>query len=202
MKKTIRWEWWEHPLGGGVEYTDESEKEKPDDWDADDGDLRLVRPIVPTPAGAIPVNIYGSLTKAFNFWMAHTNFDITSEIQDLIKVVPGVETLDILTRYRMRIGFGKVFNAYEVKQAIQKACGVDIIEEEIALSLDPEIEERLDSLRRKVSSKYKYWAIFLLPNAEIAVTHDEDYQAYLSKLSLYVETQELIGGIIYSCEDK
>ena len=54
-----------------------------------------------------------------NFWLAHTNFNITQSISEQIEKVDGVETLDIFTRYRFRIAIGKAFNSSIVMQNIQ-----------------------------------------------------------------------------------
>jgi hypothetical protein len=52
-------------LGGGTEFTDEAEREKPEkEWSEDDedevGQLTLIRPVIPTPAGMMPVNVYSA----------------------------------------------------------------------------------------------------------------------------------------------
>lgn len=210
MKNIIKWEWWEHPLGGGVEFTDEAVRPKPDDdvdlFDEDEYDrpnLHLVRPVVPTPAGMMPVNVYGSLTKAFNFWMAHTNFDLTPEVRDAVKLIPGVESVDILTRYRMRIGFAMVFDAKEVKYAIQEACGANQHKElPSKISMDEDTKQKITLLQKQASHQYKYWLIYLLPNGEITFSHSEEDNAYKQQLDVYREAQKLAGGLIFTHEDK
>jgi hypothetical protein len=76
--------------------------------------------IIATPMGVMPLTEYTTPGKIFNFWTCHTNFNITPLVKQLIEHVDGVETLDIYTRYRMKIGFGKTFNTNTVKQNIQK----------------------------------------------------------------------------------
>lgn len=58
--------------------------------------------------------------KLFNFWMGHTNFDISKKIAQIIERTDGVETLDIFTRYRFRISIGKAFNDSETMRNINK----------------------------------------------------------------------------------
>jgi hypothetical protein len=197
-------------LGGGTEFTDEAEREKPEkEWSEDDedevGQLTLIRPVIPTPAGMMPVNVYGSLTKAFNFWVAHTNFDITPEIRDAIKTVPGVETLDILTRYRMRIGFGHAFDSAEVKEAIHEACQIHFPapneENPDDIRLDTDTKEKVDLLQKQAKANYAFWVVYVLPNAQIVFQHTEDVDAYANTLELCRQAQELAGGVIYTCED-
>jgi hypothetical protein len=58
--------------------------------------------------------------KIFNFWIGHTNFDITHKVADVIEKTDGVETLDIFTRYRFRIAVGKAFDDSSVMRDINK----------------------------------------------------------------------------------
>ncbi len=65
--------------------------------------------VIATPMGIIPLNDNTAVNKIFNFWMGHTNFDLTYNIARVIELTDGVETLDIFTRYRFRVGIGKAF---------------------------------------------------------------------------------------------
>jgi len=70
--------------------------------------------VIMTPMGIIPYTENTASNKIFNFWVGHTNFDITNSICSIIEKHYGIETLDIFTRYRFRISIGKVFNAADV----------------------------------------------------------------------------------------
>jgi hypothetical protein len=70
--------------------------------------------VVATPMGIVPINEYTASSKIFNFWVGHTNFDISRRVVQIIEETPGVETLDIFTRYRFRVGIGKVFKDSDV----------------------------------------------------------------------------------------
>lgn len=74
--------------------------------------------VIATPMGIIPVNDNTLSGKLFNFWMGHTNFNITPKVADIIEKTDGVETLDIFTRYRFRISVGKAFDDSEVMRNI------------------------------------------------------------------------------------
>lgn len=76
--------------------------------------------VIATPMGIIPVNDNTMSSKLFNFWVGHTNFDITSLIANTIEQTDGVETLDIFTRYRFRISVGKAFDDSSVMRNINK----------------------------------------------------------------------------------
>lgn len=75
--------------------------------------------VISTPMGVIPVNENTSSGKIFNFWLGHSNFNLTKGVCTIIENTDGVETLDIFTRYRFRIGVGKAFKDSDVMQDIQ-----------------------------------------------------------------------------------
>jgi len=71
-----------------------------------------------TPFGIMPYDEYNSIGRSFNFWIGHTNFDITNNIVDIIELASGVETLDVFTRYRFRIGIAQLFTSADVMSDI------------------------------------------------------------------------------------
>ena len=73
--------------------------------------------VLVTPIGLLPMDILSNSEK-FNFWIGHTNFDITSGVANVIEKSNGVEILDIITRYRFRIGIGKIFTDRDVMKEI------------------------------------------------------------------------------------
>lgn len=76
--------------------------------------------VIATPLGIVPITENTASGKIFNFWVGHTNFDITKKIADIIETTEGVETLDIYTRYRFRIAVGKAFSDSDVMRNINK----------------------------------------------------------------------------------
>lgn len=56
----------------------------------------------------------------FKLWRCDTNFRITNEIHRIFNQTPGVETLDVITPYRLRVGVGKLFDDEIVKNRIFK----------------------------------------------------------------------------------
>ena len=120
----IVWEKWVDPFGQALEeakWTDyENKIDTLNDIEyIDDEDMEM-RPIkaIATPMGIIPYNELTAPSSLFNFWVGHTNFDITKKIVDIIEKSDGVEILDIFTRYRFRIGIGKCFNDSETMKSI------------------------------------------------------------------------------------
>jgi hypothetical protein len=124
----IVWEKWLDPLGLEQEdayvskFDDDDEdlleqKDELEEFDHKESIPKHIR-VLSTPMGLIPIDHSMSIGKVFNFWVGYTNFNITSNICYLIETTEGVESLDIFTRYRFRIGVGKLFEDGEVMRNI------------------------------------------------------------------------------------
>jgi len=109
----IIWEKWVDPYGSDLDsvewpgYNDNSIIE--DEDGIKQPSFKKIN-VLATKMGIIPFNEHTDCTKIFNFWIGHTNFDITKKIANLLQSINGVETLDIFTRYRFRISLGKAFH--------------------------------------------------------------------------------------------
>lgn len=118
-KPVIIWEKWTNPLFNNNPSITEDEDEEPYlNFDDSDETIKSPMNIVITPLGIVPIEEMKDCDKVFNFWTGHTNFDISKTIAKLIEETDGVETLDIFTRYRFRVGFGKAFQDREVMGSI------------------------------------------------------------------------------------
>ena len=119
----IVWQKWLDPFGNDEEnhdFIDDNYDEDDDDSsDTFNGPMRPMKAIA-TPMGIIPYTENTASGKIFNFWIGHTNFNITSDVAYEIENADGVETLDVFTRYRFRIAIGKVFDESKVKFDISK----------------------------------------------------------------------------------
>jgi len=116
-KPLIIWEKWTNPLFNNNSIIEEDNEEYID-FDNDNETNKSSVNIVITPMGIVPLEEIKDCDKIFNFWTGHTNFDISKKIAQLIENTAGVETLDIFTRYRFRVGFGKAFQDREVMGSI------------------------------------------------------------------------------------
>lgn len=119
MKPLIIWEKWKDPFGSDEEKHDDSWSDENEDDDNLKVDVKPARVMV-TPMGLIPYSENTDASKIFKFWVAHTNFTISTKIVSIIEKIEGIETLDIYTRYRFRISVGKGFNDRDVMAAINK----------------------------------------------------------------------------------
>jgi hypothetical protein len=126
----ITWQKWSDPFGRDEEdkdydpYLGDYDSEIDSDQiteQAPDLPVSIVRSgirVIATPMGIIPMNDNTISSKIFNFWVGHTNFNLTKMVVDVIEQTDGVETLDIFTRYRFRIAVGKVFDDSSVMRDI------------------------------------------------------------------------------------
>jgi len=193
-KKVVRWEKWADP------FAQEVPKKEPDDVE-DDRDYkdsyekaereqkatlnRYTGPVLVGPMGVIPITENNSPSKIYNFWMLHTNFNISSPVLKKLKELPGVETLDVFTRYRARIGIGKVFNDTKVRNRITKALCQEPKKEkekEEVKKVAPKLDN-LDILKRQMSQKYKFWAIVIQQNNEIKLVGGDTQEFVQNKVS-------------------
>ena len=82
--------------------------------------------IVSTPHGFVSLTEHSFASKHFDFWTLHYTKDITNEIIDAVEMCDGVETINPITRYRMRIGFNRpliqsgAFELNKIRENIEK----------------------------------------------------------------------------------
>ena len=114
IRQLISWEKWKDPWTAGGKDEDSGE------WSESEDDEMNHGPVQMTPMGMMPLNSHSTLSKRFNFWLAHTNFNITPNIRTILESIEGVETLDIFTRYKMRVGIGKLLDDETIRKEIGK----------------------------------------------------------------------------------
>ena len=122
-KPLIIWEKWVDPFGENMDdakWTDYSNDIHETEDFIPENKTNIGKPIkvIASPLGLIPYNEYTASSKIFNFWLGHTNFNISESIKNTIENIPGIEILDIFTRYRFRIAIGKCFNDSETMKLI------------------------------------------------------------------------------------
>ena len=119
----IIWEKWVDPFGEDIDeasWNNYGEDNNTDIFDQAELKDRLQKPIkvIASPMGIIPYNEYTASGKIFNFWVGHSNFNLSKDIIDKIEKIQGIEILDVFTRYRFRIAIGKSFIDNEVMNNI------------------------------------------------------------------------------------
>jgi hypothetical protein len=182
LERKIIWQKWVNPLtGAGGDEEPKTKLEDEDEGgykDSIETDLQVFRElreprtykpilghVIAGPMGLIPVNEHGDPAVVYDFWMAHTNFDIDQAVEGIGSSVPGVESWDTFSRYRARVAFGKAFQRSEVMHAIQEALGCVP-----KPALKPTVDRRhetMERLKRQLASCSPYWAIFELPDGQL-----------------------------------
>lgn len=118
LKNKIIWEKWEDPFAyDGADDTEEDYLSYEDEEEQPEASSFILY----SSMGIIPYNEKMPSSKIFNFWVGHTNFDITQRVQEIISEVRGVEILDIFTRYRFRVAIAKAFKDRDVMNDISNA---------------------------------------------------------------------------------
>ena len=116
-KKTVSWDKWVNPYNKKIP----KKLTNPSDTVAEEEeyfeDTTKATNVLITPLGAIPIN---SAEDVFNFWLGSTNFNISSDIVNIIKKTDGVEVFQLFTRYRFRIGVGKLFLPDATMKRVEK----------------------------------------------------------------------------------
>lgn len=125
QKYQIVWEKWRNPYTEQPDTQDFNTEEDEslaynDEEHERGGEIQQSHAIL-TPLGIVPINEYTDASKIFNFWIGHANFNLSLDLIKIIESIQGVETLNIFTRYRFRIGIGKLFKSGEVMHNIEQA---------------------------------------------------------------------------------
>jgi hypothetical protein len=114
----IVWEKWVDPFHevSSIEEEELEAMEMDEDQILPPNHMMPMKAII-TPIGLMPIDSL-STSEIFNFWIGHSNFSITKDIVSIIEQSDGVEILDIITRYRFRVGIGKIFTDRDVMKKI------------------------------------------------------------------------------------
>jgi len=213
-KNKFVWEKWHNPIEEELNSYNSMFMPHPDEEDVAE-ELDAAEIIAPTIINRFPLDLINALHEksrtlnSFDFWTLHTNFDITPKVKEIIETTGGVETVDVLTRYRVRIGFtiSGVFDNSAVRQDIQRSLSntdgsehpMESQTESVIRSFDEEKYIEIDSIKKELSKKGESWIMFVLPNgstsAHSSKTIDKDF---LDKSTFFQQVQLLVGGEIYS----
>lgn len=147
---------------------------------------RFKDPLVNITKKQVPIALHGMgfyvprtvdlLSSRCEFWCASTNFWLTPAVVDKVRVVPGVETLRLLTNYRFVVSFGELFQSQAVKQAINAALGIKKRQKPV---------DRMELFRRDIAAKHPYWAVIKHPSGKIEAFGDQQSQPVLTTINEY-----------------
>ncbi|NVM35822.1 MAG: hypothetical protein HWN81_09515 [Candidatus Lokiarchaeota archaeon] len=74
-----------------------------------------------TPFGILPLTEQSLASNHFKLWVGHCNFKLLENHIQIIENCKGVESIDILTPYRFRLGIGMMFEDRDIMNGVKKA---------------------------------------------------------------------------------
>ena len=125
----VYWEKWIDAYSADVEITPPN---LPEEFSEEDHDISFEEGIeaefkkykniqtIFTPFGILPLTEQSLASTYFKFWVGHTNFKITPAFYKIISNVDGVESLNVFTPYRFRIGIATLFKDRTVMAQIRQ----------------------------------------------------------------------------------
>lgn len=240
-KKMIVWEKWIDPLNSNideVEYPGYFDSESINDIEflSDDPEIESYiddekqqdsksrsmsynpTRIASTAHGFVVLTEHSFASKHFDFWTLHYNRDISEEIVSEIEKCDGVETVDAITRYRVRIGFNRIllaaegFNLTEIKRGVEQAigridteapCGYEDRLDKKIKNLPKETKQKIRDLVTNIDTEINKWIIYVLPNGEVSKFETGKYNKTLidSQKALFEQAIKMVGGKIISSSD-
>lgn len=72
-----------------------------------------------TPFGIVKVPEFCDINKHFKLWTMYTRYPITDKLKNGIDSMPGIETFEMLTPYRARVGICPLYKDGHVLRSIQ-----------------------------------------------------------------------------------
>lgn len=134
--------------------------------------------IIDSPAGLLTVN---NSVFQYDFWLIHTNFPIKRSVKKKLDTIEGVESLNIISPYRMIVSIAKMYSSQRVKLEIENF-------------LTEKVDIGLETLKMELS-QFEDWIIYICPNDEIsyATKNDEDFTELVE---LFENTKKTVGGQI------
>lgn len=81
-------------------------------------EVRNAPTLVESPFGLVEINDSMNPFNQLEFWMMSTNFNINSKCFVIANFTEGVECVKLVSRYRMLVGFAKLFDCSEVKREL------------------------------------------------------------------------------------
>lgn len=156
-----------------------------------------IQNVMSTPFGLWRLDDSMNPFKQFKMWMGHTNFSITNDIVETIKEVPGVEVLQVMTRYRFIVGVGELFDIRDVRITIEGL--LECHKDETAMIPDQKLLEQVHELRKSLGG-FNQWAIYVFPNGKIDFTTSDEVN-FGQQLNLYKQAVDHSSGILIESEN-
>jgi len=201
MKYKFKWEKWIDPL-----KPSDFKQEQEDDEDYLENEVGSFKAF-PTPFGILSITNHVLASTKFDFWILHTNFRITNSLVDEVKEVPGVETMNVLTRYRCRFGFpmSGLFDNKNTRNRIEDTALSFFRkkQDQLLQSFDCETIEKAKEVRDNLDEHNEHWAMYVLPNGNMEIVKQKKMRDNLfnERLDLFRSIHQLVGGTILTSDE-
>lgn len=208
MKRKIAWEkWWDVD----PEVSDfQNQEPQAFNKEEEEGEEEFEYPMfsmdsffqpkkINTPLGPFEVGDPFSPGNMFDCWIAHTNFTIGKNELDILNNIPGIEALEIMSKYRFFIGVGKMFNFMVVRTNIQKELCHSIETPQI-INTESKYLQEVNDIFSSVSGDSK-WVIFMGNDGSIKHLSMKDFSTVEEYEKNVEELKSLKNGRVISCED-
>lgn len=203
MIKEFVWEKWVDPI---AEYGGDFPLEEEQPFASKLQSL----PIMHTPHGPLPITEYSGAGDRFDLWLLHTNFDITPKILQVVANTRGVDSADPVSRYRLRIGFPRVykgaspiFNVDKTKKRVQDNI-LDYFhaeQNEQMRMFNLDVVRKIREVRDHLDKNNEYWALYVLPNGQMDVVKSSEMDDHLiNRIGELTAVSHMVGGLLLTSE--
>lgn len=214
MKKKFAWKKWIDPLKEIQKHnakkissispftTHISDDDEDDDFVPSSGISMF------THLGQLPMAMTDNqfVSDHIDFWIMQTSFGITQDTARIIGLVSGVESVEPLTRYSIRIGLTNsgLFDNEEVKSNIETSL-VEFFhhgQNQKVADLEPELQNKVKEVRDHLDKYSNYWCLYMLPNGRMEIIKsDKKTEEFVEKVNFLITTCNKVGGKLMNSEE-
>lgn len=147
-------------------------------------------PAIISNNGIVPFLESNIPSALFNFWSLDANFTLSKDVVEAICAVPGVETVDVFTRYRLRLAIGRSFKEKDVKLAIEQAvCKPEPAKDEKQAG---RADDKMANMKTMLAKKFAHWAIFVMPNGRLEFAGGKTVDEVKTKSEQYATATSVV----------
>ena len=158
-------------------------------------ELQAANHIIFTPYGPFSMDSSLKPSDRWDCWVCHTNFDLTSEIIQVLETIDGIEALKIMGRYTFFVGVGKLFSMPDIREEVERQF-CELTEDEIISSMDNDLRDTIVSIKEQLSEN-NYWSIFVTTEGEIDyIISDTLDKTYMEALGRFEKRKYMGDGFI------
>ena len=162
--------------------------------------------MIHTPFGQISENDTTNPIHDTEFFIGHTNFNLSKSRVLAINDIEGVEFLKIISRYRFAVGVGTLFSSESVQLAIENILKAErqvasIRKQDEEEEVSTEIQSVIDEILTQVKTDDK-WVAYIFPHGKYLINFmKSDEELELRKEELSTKYASLSNGMVLSSND-